>query len=399
MDLFDDVVRIDAGPALFAEESFSYYNRSAREDVRRLRAMLQRWFDAYPEEHQRELHTRFRRGFEDPFFELLVHQLLLKLDYQVAVHPDLKPQTAGRPDFRATSENGDRIVVEATLALDRTREEAAVRRVEATIMDGINQLDSPNFFVDVEIHRVTTVTPSSRDIRSFLSRDFAQLDPDDITARYVAEGGGYAGLPTFVYETEDVHLEFRPIPIRREARGTVTRPIGMSGPAMAQLIEPHAAIRTAVSKKASAYGQLGMPYVIAINALADHRPFPRDVVDALFGQEAVEIIRNPAGWGPSSVRETRLRDGAWLLTSGPINTRVSAVLVAMPASPWNVHSVPLLFVKNPWAAHPYTGPLDVLPGIVVGDEEISVTGGRNSGEILGELSPDSADGPPAQELR
>lgn len=89
MNLFDDIERTDLGRATYSETGFRYLNRSARSDVRRVRELLESWFARYPNEHQSDLARRFRaagrRGLEPPFFELFLHELLLRLGFRPTV--------------------------------------------------------------------------------------------------------------------------------------------------------------------------------------------------------------------------------------------------------------------------------------------------------------------------
>jgi hypothetical protein len=91
VQIFDAMQRTYAGPASHSEGRFSYYNRSARPGVETIRAALQDWFERYPQEHQSELRARFRSGndrnFDSSFFELFLHEMLLRLKCTVEVHP------------------------------------------------------------------------------------------------------------------------------------------------------------------------------------------------------------------------------------------------------------------------------------------------------------------------
>src|SRR5262249_44746022 len=114
MELFDRMERTDTGRATYAEGEFTYMNSSARWDVMQVRQLLESWFAKYPSEHQPELAGRFRapgkRGLEPPFFELFLHQLLLRLGFRVTVHPPLIG-TERRPDFLAESDGGTGFLV------------------------------------------------------------------------------------------------------------------------------------------------------------------------------------------------------------------------------------------------------------------------------------------------
>jgi hypothetical protein len=115
-------------------------------------------------------------------------------------------------------------------------------------------------------------------------------------------------------------------------------------------------LRDAVKHKASRYGRLRQPYLVAINAL-DQDADQIDVMQALFGQETIVIER---GNSDNEPRPERLPNGAWLAKKGPINTRVSGVLVVGSLLPWSVGVRRPIVYYNPWAAYPLDDSLDWL---------------------------------------
>src|SRR6185437_2814137 len=88
------------------------------------------------------------------------------------------------------------------------------------------------------------------------------------------------------------------------------------------VILPEAAIKSAVEGKAGRYGDIGLPLVIAVNALEE---FAR-VGDALFGTTGVIFSQDGAARG------MRNADGAWRGPGGPVYTRSSAVLFVVRLS-------------------------------------------------------------------
>src|SRR5437016_4610962 len=102
MILFDDFVREYLGPARHAEPFYTFLNRSARPATAAVRQLLESWFANYPHEEQPDLRGRFRstnnRKHKAAFFELFLHELLLRLRCQIEIHP-LLVNTSKRPDF------------------------------------------------------------------------------------------------------------------------------------------------------------------------------------------------------------------------------------------------------------------------------------------------------------
>ena len=122
-----------------------------------------------------------------------------------------------------------------------------------------------------------------------------------------------------------MRLEFIAMPKKVEARGRGQRLVGLEAEGMASIPRADSMIEGAFRKKATRYGQLGTPYLIAINVLE----FPVD------GDDMDSALTN--SWGTSA---------------SPKNTRVSGVLLA---TVWNgvsaVHRK-LELVPNPSASHP-----------------------------------------------
>jgi len=144
--------------------------------------------------------------------------------------------------------------------------------------------------------------------------------------RHEGPSVGYAQLLAVTdLEGCRVRLEFTATPKRTEARGRGQRLVGMQADGMASIMRPDAMIEGAFKKKATRYGQPGVPYLIAINVLE----FPVDSDDI---EAALE-----SSWGTSTA---------------PKNARVSGLLLA---TVWNGASAvkrELQLVVNPNASHP-----------------------------------------------
>ena len=123
----------------------------------------------------------------------------------------------------------------------------------------------------------------------------------------------------------------------------------MHGPGQGYTIDDVASIRRNVADKASAYGRLDTPYVIALRVETflgkDH-----SIIDALFGQEQVTLETSSSGM--VEVSPGRARNGVWNGPRGFQNRRVSAVLTADWLGLTTIpRTVPTLW-HNPVAEHP-----------------------------------------------
>jgi hypothetical protein len=91
--LFDDFVRADASPSAESEDYFTFLNGVDTPFWAEVRRVLDVWFSRYPGERAPALWEEFRsrrpQQQRAAFWELYLHELFLRLGYQVAVHPGL----------------------------------------------------------------------------------------------------------------------------------------------------------------------------------------------------------------------------------------------------------------------------------------------------------------------
>jgi hypothetical protein len=360
MKLFDEIDRQDERPARYAEPQFTYLNRSARVIFSRTRQVLEAWFSRYPVSERPDLRARFRSKKDQQhhaaFFELFLHELLLQLGCSVTIHPSPGETTTRRPDFVAESPSGSRFYIEAVVVTGESEKNAAATARMNVVYDALDRLDSPNFFIGVELRGAPKTPPRAEPMRSFLRERLAALDPDEMTQ--LVRSASFDALPRWRFEHEGWEIDFFPIPKSPRARGKPgIRPVGMRMPEPFWS-EPRLAIRDAIVEKARRYGDLDLPYIIAVNAL-EAGVDRIDIMEALFGKEKFTVKLTPSG--PSRPQMTREPDGVWTSPSGPRHARVSAVLLASPVLPWNVPRAQICLYHNPWARRPYASELTRLP--------------------------------------
>lgn len=114
------------------------------------------------------------------------------------------------------------------------------------------------------------------------------------------------------------------------------------GPVSVGYTNDVSAARQTIAGKASRYGELNAPFVVAV---LQSWPFnDRDAVEVLYGSEAVRVDPIDANSG----QLVRLRDGTWATGS----RRVSAVLFGAGILPWTIAGTWPRLWPNPAAAHP-----------------------------------------------
>jgi len=200
MSVFDDIERNELGPRPYAQPDFNYLNASARPGVHAIRHAIEDWFLHYPNDDRGELRARLRSEdnyqHRSAFFELFLHELLFRLGCDVEVHPQIVG-TQRRPDFHVESPMGHACYLEAILASDETREESAANARMNQVYDALNRLNSPDFYIGMNLGGAPATPPSARHIRAFLSRHLAQLNFDDIADLF--RDGGFRALPHWLY--------------------------------------------------------------------------------------------------------------------------------------------------------------------------------------------------------
>lgn len=356
MSIFDDIPRTSlALPA--GETQFAYLNLSARPEAARVREKVDAWFDGYPDKNRDEIIARFRSAIDDQhhsaFFELFLYHLLLARGCKVLEIEPTLPHTTKSPDFLAENAAQERFYLEAVQASGLSSQDVAARARLSTALVAIDSTSSPMHFLDLAVRGSPSQPLSTKKLVTALKSWIASL-PADETAKDV---------PPFVWEEHGAKIELRAW--TRNKPDPEGRAIGISRTPIMR-IEPSQDIRPALKKKASRYGKLDHPYLVALNGLSTHHS-EEAVIDALLGTPAVRISKGPNG--EEIVEEVRQPDGIWWLDGQPQNTRLSAVLALKRIDPWNFASKTGLLIPNPWAAKP-------LPALGLGTTEFVLKGNQ-----------------------
>ncbi|MGI5151470.1 hypothetical protein ACQEVC_34745 [Plantactinospora sp. CA-294935] len=250
------------------------------------------------------------------------------MGYTVTCHPVLEG-TSRRPDFLA-EKDGRPIYIEARSASASDVSVGATARVNA-VYESLNRLDSPNFFLWIEVVRQGPGPLRAKPLRGRLERWLSGLNPDNY-----ALGRRRDDLPSHRYEEktggDDVGwiIEFWAIPKSPEARDREgVRPLGIYG-GKATWVHDGDGILGALSDKGAAYGPLGAPFIVAVASssmsLGDH-----DVKKALYGTEMLQITT--ATDGTESHAYVREANGYWYPGDHWEHRAVSAVLVVKQLHP------------------------------------------------------------------
>jgi hypothetical protein len=384
MHVFDNFERTDLKKASYSEALFPYLNRSALPMFSATRQVIEAWFSRYPKSHASELRARLRSNdnidCESAIFELMMHELLIKLDCEVVVHPEISGISRS-PDFLVSSHGDETFYLEATLATLKPDKEVASEAMINQVFDAINrQVDSTKFFLDVEIQGSPHTQPNARKISIGINEWLAKLDPDEIGQAF--EDEGLDGIPEWSTSHDGWFIRIRPIPKKRSKREQPAKSaIGVVGTGV-RFVDHRTPLRKTLESKSSAYGVLEHPYIIAVNVLEHIDDI--DIMEALFGKETWTVSFGEGVENSLPPPEmSRIPDGLWTRYGGPTNTRVSAVLIFIRLKVWDLFGAKVRLYHNPWAKKPYSSALTRLPQSVPDKYRMVPIGGSSLHEIIG----------------
>jgi len=379
--LFDKISKEYTGPALYAEPNFEYLNRSTRPESEKIRDLLEQWFGNFPSDAQSDLRGRFRsknnRQHFGAFFELYIYKLLLKLDFNIEIHPHIDNK-AEKPDFKVSKNEKELFYLEATLAAPSDAK-ISVQAIENQVYDVIDRMSSPDFFIGLQVHGAPESPPAGRKIREFLEDKLDKLDPNEVTKRYKKNDFGI----NWNWKHEDWQITFFPIPKPPKYRGkTGIRSIAVRTNSMHK-VTSHEKIRKAIKDKACKYGDFDLPYIIAINVAVD--PFSTDdsdIMNALFGDQH-DIVSHLRGKVISQETKRKL-NGAWYSKKGPQYQGVSAAIIIINLTSWEIAKITPVIWHNPWANYPLDPNLLPLPQMIPNLENNKLTkrGGKESWQLF-----------------
>lgn len=149
--VFSAISRNDPSPASHGDSQFQFLDRVSGPYWDQVRDLIEDWFSRLCSDAQADVRGRLRsrddRQFDGAFFELYVHECLLRMGYTVTCHPEPEGSER-RPDFLA-EKNRSRMYVEARSASTSDVSVGAAARLN-TVYQSLDRLDSPNFFLWID---------------------------------------------------------------------------------------------------------------------------------------------------------------------------------------------------------------------------------------------------------
>jgi hypothetical protein len=337
MSIFDDIQRSHQTPRPESESAFAYLNRSSRIEADRVRRLVDRWINHYPTQHREPLIARFRSKNDDhhlsAFFELFLHELLLRCGHRVLAFEPRLSYTRHAPDLLIESSHGDRFYFEGMLSTVHSQHETAARTRLNQAIAAIDSMPSPAHFLDPEITGSPTAPIEIWKLKRGLHLWISRLSEDESVAD---------ALP-FRYEENGACIIVRAWRRRRpqEVNSVDARHF------RAMTIVPDGDIWTTLKNRASKYGKLDYPYVVAVNAFGN---FQREgnAIDALLGPQRTPF-RTSSKEKHGNKGDDRSPYGIWVGPRGPRNTKLSAVISVEGVDPWSFAQRSARLIHNPWA--------------------------------------------------
>lgn len=318
-------------------------NRSARRGDAASRVLIEEWLNYVPMSERSELCARFRSDdntkFAAAFQELFVHEYLRRQGCAVSFHPVI-PGSLKKPDFLVQPPSADTFILEACTSSD-VASGPDHDPLGDRIRDFLSQIKLDGYKLGID---ELTVGRSDLPQRA--------LGKHIVDAIAASSGKSKRAIRIPSYSTTD-GWQIRLTAFSSARYGSSRSPTVMQEAWGRTWTGPSYPLRAALKKKASKYGRLGMPYVIAINT-ADAMLTGRDLEETLFGVRPGISIAGMTN---------KLARGFWGSEAAPTHRRVSAVLFTKNLWPATVlmGQVCICLYTNPWAKLPYDGLLTDLP--------------------------------------
>jgi len=302
------------------------------------------WLAEVPDPYSVDLNARLRSKLDHAHLsarlELFVHHYFRSNEWAVRIHPQVV-ESSNHPDFLVEKEGG-KLLVECRSVFDHHIIEQQDQRLHRLADDVSKELGRT-----VILHPLSDLPPSipARRIRSWINQ---QQIPDESSDLMEFD---------FWDDHQGIHYGVRAIMLKLNEEEKP--PTGVQGfISQAQNITNAQQLRGALQEKASKYGTLNVPYVIAVSGETWSPMSTRHEVDALFGNRVWNIPQR----GPVIVTETRNRDGFFTVQRNnvPRYGHVSAVLVYRFKWLEEGHDHRMHVYHNPFATRPINP--ELFPG-------------------------------------
>lgn len=357
MTLFDQISRHELDIIGANESEFAYLNRTGRPELRAAANLMEDWFSRCPFQDRKHIrgHIRSRddKKLNAAFFELFLMELLCALDCEFETHPNLS-HTNKRPDFLVHPKQGDSFYLEA-VTVNPSDQETREDRFKSQVLEQIHRIQDPRFHLTIRDLGTLSEQPSGSRIRREVEAWLQELDPRDVD-------NALTGTGEMSVAERDFHSGDWTITVRAWPKSQGDSRIGIIH--QAETSTESDRIENAIREKATRYGKLNLPYVVAVNI--GRLPFSNDynVETAMDGPERwhFQLKKDRT---IETLGFDRAGQGALYHQGEPQNTRVSAVLAVFGLQPARVRRTRLKLFHNRGTPKAYHSVLTRLPQAVV----------------------------------
>ncbi len=354
--LFPKVKRTDSRKKLWSEGSYQFLQRSPHIETVRQRKLLKEWF-SHLQFGKADFLGRFQSkdlgNSESAFFELYLHELLIRLGCSVTPHPETEE---GNPDFLVRAEDGSEFYLEAIapIGVPKGKHQAYSKRNE--VLDRIAKLESPDFFLDIHsqgrLSKSYSVSELKRELKR-LEKWVANLCYDSVVTQIDEK----KRPPSFTLRVDGLTLHIDPQPTRRFRGSPGISTLGIFS--FGEAVSDDNPLLAAILTKAKKYKRLSKPYIVAVNYL-DWPPDRSIILDTFLGKAELRYPNHPDVEAQPAI--FRPNPGLW---RDDKYTTVSGVILGVGIEPSMIADRELTLFLNPYADYLYHGRLEELPqGIV-----------------------------------
>ena len=367
-----------------SRSDYEFIARTKKSKYAPIREMLDDWYSRYITEDRKDLKGRFQSPVESShlgaFFELLLHEIHLRLGATITTHQETKTNKSTVPDFCVVDSSSMKSYVEASVVTGKSnKRQAAKARLNDLLADLNRMIDSTDYWLSMDRKGFPNAPSSGKQIARELNENIAKLNYADILT--ANNDSNLEGIPEWSFSIDGCLLTFKPIPKGENAKGKASiDPIALQMGEF-ERVDNRSPIRKTITRKANRYGRLSNPFIIALNCLEMVDEI--DVMEALFGQEQFHI---PFGQNREITSEnisfSRKPNGALTNPFGPRYTRISGVMIAKNLRPWSLREASICLYHNPWADLQYSSVLNILDQSVLNGSRMEKIEGESLSRIL-----------------
>ena len=220
MRLFDEQIRSYLRAPEYGEATFAFLNRSISPQEGAIRERLESWFLRYPESNARNLRERLRsedgQQHNAAFFELLLHEFLLRFGCRVEVEAGGSSRTT-KPDFLVEDPCGLKWYLEAVTVSAKPSPTREAQQIVNSLCDWLNErLPRRDFLLFVSYTGNPSGSLPRKRVLKFLLDKLGSCDYSTVLG--VSRTRGHAALPSWEYPWGACRIRFQLVPRKESAR-------------------------------------------------------------------------------------------------------------------------------------------------------------------------------------